>query len=245
MINRAPVNENQPQGPQARLLPLFDRKASPVKPGESTLFRNNVFQPPGADYSYIALPAPSAAEYEEFLPVARKLLDQHWQDKGDVKADVLRALVTILNNYVPEYAAAAAMTANTHDAPELMPTVVIGLSDGQTINIGRPRKNGGVLCTSFDRESALSWGYETKESPYGLRHGAAATETLRYRRIDKECAALYDTSQETDMMKPVEEILATILAATDLSRTKIFNIVDPAARTSLPRGPLRVQDPRP
>ncbi|MBU0860046.1 MAG: hypothetical protein KJ667_08915, partial [Alphaproteobacteria bacterium] len=90
--------------------------------------------------------------------------------------------------------------------------------------------------------SAFTWAYEPHKPDYGLVAGVHE-DAWRYRRIDKECEALYDTTRETWMMKPVEEILAAILAATHDSREKILNVVDPAVRKSVPAGPLRIENP--
>jgi hypothetical protein len=185
---------------------------------------------------------PSVETYEDYLPIARRLLDQNWVDTGDVKGDILRAVVTILNRYVPEYAAAAA-PENPEGIPERMPQVAIGFSDGQHIGLGRPSAKGGVLCTAFDKSSAFTWAYEPTTKEYGISPGIRE-ENWHYRRIDKECEALYDTSRETWMMKPVEDIVAGILAATHDSREKILNVVDPAVRHSVPAGPLRIENPR-
>lgn len=230
-----------PRAP-ATIVPLFDRLAAPLPANRSSMYRDRVFTPPGSNHVFIALHAPAREQVRAFLPAARRLLGEHWDDRGAVRHDIVAALVTILDRYVPEYIAA---TVPTRPPPEggpnnknaaTVPPVIFSLSDGQTIGLGFPRGHDKVGASPLDPESALVWSRRVTEK---------GETFLRTRHLDKECAALYDTSWETDMLKPVEDILATILAATEQSRREIFAVIAPDTRADYPRSPLRVDNPRP
>lgn len=226
------------EAPLLRLSPAA-RGVEPIMP---QFFKDRVYRPAGADHYYIALHSPAPDEVDNYREPARAILNELWTDTGDAAADMLRAVVTALNKYVPEYAAVAAID-NPDGVADKMPRVIIALSDGQQIGLGRPRHSHGVIAAPQDDKAGLTWRHWPHAPDYGMTRVENSESAASYRRLDSECAALYDTWKEADTHRPIENILATVLAATAETRSRIYSVVPPSARKGLPPGPLRVENP--
>lgn len=227
------------RGP-ATITPLYNR--APRTQVQDLMFTDRVFRPQGSRHVYIALHTPLKQDMEDMRPHARTILDRMYKDTGKPRLDLINAVVKSLYRFIPEYAAAAA-PVNEHGQPDRMPQVIISLDDGQHIGIGRPGSDGGILSCANDRESALTWAYMPEKPGPDLVEGGNL-HAYRYRRLDREYEGQYGAGFDDDARRPVETLLATLLAATEDSRMKIFENVYDCDRGKLPRGPMTVDDPR-
>ena len=183
--------------------------------------------------------APRSGESAHYIRAARRLLDEKFADTGDVRGDLLRALIPVLIDYVPEYARIASY--HSHNGGYVcMPSVTFSLTDGQLISVGRPDTEGGVAGVPADRLTALQLNKPAHVGTSGPRPLAQAP-ARSIRNLDSEFLSQTVPGFDADRFKPVVEVLATLLAATDGMRNKIVAMTDPSIRDTMPNGPLRTK----
>lgn len=219
----------------ASIVPLYADAAK-----KDILFQDRIVKSRVDTAHYIVhLQAPRAGEAEKYQPAARRLLSEGFNDTGDIKGDLLRAFIKQMIDYIPEYARVAA--GHSHTGPYVhMPSVTFSLTDGQMIAVGRPGSANGIDGVPANKNTALLWDKPAYVNQSGPRRLADAAPR-RARQVDAEFQSQTDPGFDSDRFKPVVEVLATLLAATEGVRSKITAQTDEASRSLLPNGPLRVK----
>lgn len=219
----------------ASIVPLYADAAK-----KDILFQDRIVKSRAQSADYlIHLHAPRAGAAETYQPAARRLLAESFNDTGDIKGDLLRAFIKQMVDYIPEYARVA--SAHSHTGPYVhMPSVTFSLTDGQLIAVGRPGSTHGIDGVPANKNTALLWDKPTHVNQSGPRRLADAAPR-RTRHVDAEFQSQTDPGFDSDRFKPVVEVLATLLAATEAVRSKITAQTDEASRPLLPNGPLRVK----
>ena len=187
----------------------------------------------------IHMHAPRAGEAETYMPAARRLLAESFKDTGDIKGDLMRAVIPHLIDYVPEYARVASHHSQNGQYI-CMPSVAFSLTDGQVIAVGRPHSDGGIFGAAPQRLSALLWDKPARVGAAGP-HKMEQAPPRNVRTIDAEFESQTDPGFDTDRFKPVVQVLATLLAAAEPVRSKILESTNGECRELLPNGPLRVR----
>lgn len=204
------------------------------------LFHDRIAKSERAVAHYIVqLHAPRSGESDRYMAAARRLLNETYKDEQDPKGDLLRALIPHLIDYIPEYARAAEKHSHNGNY-SCMPTVTFCLTDGQIITVGRPHAHIGIEGISGAPESALQVNKPVRVGHSGPRriHDAPARSI---RSIDGEFESQTTPDFDTDRFRPVAQVLATLLAATEDMRVKIQEVVGAVPRESMRNGPLRIK----
>lgn len=221
--------------PTASITPFHANAAK-----QDVLFHDRIVKSQRDTTHYVIhMHAPRSGESEKYQPAARRLLEENFKDTGDIKGDLLRTLIPLLIDYVPEYARVA--SHHSHNGGYVcMPSVTFSLTDGQMIGIGRPHTEHGVSGVPADRSCALQLNKAAHVGSSGPRRVEQAP-ARSIRSLDAEFESQTVPGFDADRFKPVVQVLATLLAATEEMRSKITAQTDDSTRDQLPNGPLRVK----
>lgn len=217
---------------QAPITILHENRRTP-------LFGGRIAKTAGEPHYIVQMHAPRSGESEKYIPAARRLLAETYEDTGDHKGDLMRALIPHLIDYIPEYAKAAEQHSR-NGRYSCMPAVTFCLTDGQMVAVGRPDGAQGIKGPAVNPDCALQWNKPSRAG-HGRPTSLTAMPPRVIRNLDAEFASQCDPGFDTDRFRPVVQVLALLLAAAEPLRSKILESTQGENLDQLPNGPLRVR----